>query len=57
VFEVRDDGGGFDCAAVSPGVGMTNMHDRLAAVGGTVEVSSSSAGTVVAGRVPAAPGG
>ena len=49
VFEVRDDEGGFDRATMSPGVGMTNMHDRLAAVGGTVEVTPRSAGTVVRG--------
>ncbi len=40
-------------ATVSPGVGLTNMQDRLAAVGGAVEVTSSpGAGTVVAGRIP-----
>ena len=53
MFEIRDDGAGFDRAAVSPGAGMTNMQDRLAAVGGAVEVTSSpGAGTVVAGRIP-----
>ena len=53
VFEIRDDGAGFDRAAVPPGVGLTNMHDRLAAVGGAVRgPSSPGAGTVVAGRIP-----
>ena len=53
VFEIRDDGAGFDRAATSPGVGLTNMHDRVAAVGGAVEVTSSpDGGTVVAGRIP-----
>ena len=53
VFEIRDDGAGFDRAAVSPGAGMTNMQDRLAAVGGAVEVTSSpGTGTVVTGRIP-----
>ena len=53
VFEIRDDGAGFDRTVVAPGVGLTNMHDRVAAVGGTVEVRSApGAGTVVAGRIP-----
>ena len=53
VFEVRDDGAGFDLEMMAPGVGMTNMHDRMAAVGGAVEITSSpGAGTVVAGRIP-----
>jgi len=52
-FEVRDDGAGFDSSA-SPGAGLTNMHDRLTAVGGRLMVRSSEGGTVVAGRVPLA---
>ncbi|HYI36893.1 MAG TPA: histidine kinase [Thermoleophilaceae bacterium] len=53
VFEVRDDGAGFDLEMMAPGVGMTNMHDRMAAVGGAVEITSSpGAGTVVAGTIP-----
>ena len=57
VFEVRDDGTGFDETNVSHGAGMTNMHDRLAAVGGSVEVRSApGSGTVVAGRVPLSSG-
>jgi signal transduction histidine kinase len=51
-FEVRDDGVGFDDTA-SSGSGLQNMHDRLAAVGGEVEVRSRpGAGTTVRGRVP-----
>ena len=51
-FEVRDDGGGFDGEAVE-GAGLTNMRDRLAAVGGELEISSAAGqGTVVAGTVP-----
>jgi signal transduction histidine kinase len=53
VFEVRDDGAGFDEDVVSPGAGLTNMQDRLAAVGGAVDIRSTpGAGTVVAGRIP-----
>jgi len=53
VFEVRDDGQGFDPAVVAPGTGLANMQDRLAAVGGVVDVRSSPGeGTIVSGRVP-----
>jgi signal transduction histidine kinase len=53
VFEVRDDGEGFDAAVVAPGAGLTNMQDRLAALGGAIEVNSApGAGTVVSGRIP-----
>ena len=52
VFEVRDDGAGFDRSVVAPGAGLTNMQDRLAALGGKVEVRSApGAGTVVSGRI------
>lgn len=50
-FEVADDGCGFDVAAAS-GAGITNMRDRLAAVGGELHVTSSSAGTRVRGSIP-----
>ena len=53
VFEVRDDGAGFDRAAVTAGAGLTNMRDRLAALGGELDIRSApGAGTVVAGRIP-----
>ncbi len=52
-FEVRDDGCGFDAGASPEGAGLTNMRDRLAALGGELEVSSSpGGGTIVAGSVP-----
>jgi signal transduction histidine kinase len=54
-FTVADDGTGFDPAALRPGSGLTNMRDRLDAVDGTLELSSSPAtGTRVTGRIPAA---
>ena len=54
-FEVRDDGGGFDPAGTPTGEGLTNMRDRLAAVGGAVTITSAPGeGTLVAGSVPAA---
>ena len=52
-FQVRDDGAGFDSPAATPGAGLTNMRDRLVAVGGEPTIRSSSGGTVVTGSVPA----
>jgi len=52
MFEVRDDGSGLGGAAWTPGAGLTNMHDRMAAVGGELTIRSSGGGTVVAGTVP-----
>jgi signal transduction histidine kinase len=55
-FEVRDDGAGFN-GKLAEGTGMTNMRDRLAAVGGELEITSvPGEGTVVAGAVPLATG-
>jgi signal transduction histidine kinase len=51
-FQVRDDGAGFDNAASSHGAGITNMRDRLIAVGGELSIRSSSGGTVVTGSIP-----
>jgi signal transduction histidine kinase len=51
-FSVRDDGAGFD-GPIRPGAGVTNMRDRLAAVGGELELSSTpGVGTTVRGSVP-----
>jgi signal transduction histidine kinase len=53
LFEVRDDGAGFDVARSSPGAGLTNMSDRLGAVGGKLTVESDpGAGTRVRGAIP-----
>jgi signal transduction histidine kinase len=53
VFEVRDDGKGFDASRAKRGSGLTNMQDRLEALGGTVSVTSAPGhGTSVAGRIP-----
>jgi len=55
VLRVADDGPGFDPTMVRPGSGLTNMRDRMEALGGTLEVvSAPGAGTVVIGRVPVA---
>jgi signal transduction histidine kinase len=53
-FEVEDDGVGFD-PETARGSGLTNMRDRLEAVGGQLDVRSvSGAGTTVVGRIPVA---
>ena len=53
VFEVRDDGAGFDPERTPMGAGLQNMADRLAALGGTVDVRSRPGeGTTVTGRLP-----
>jgi signal transduction histidine kinase len=52
-FEVSDDGVGFDAARRRFGTGLQGMADRLAALGGSLEVRSApGSGTVVAGRLP-----
>jgi signal transduction histidine kinase len=51
-FTISDTGQGFDPLLAPPGVGITNMHDRIAAVGGTLRIDSTSHGTVVEGNVP-----
>ena len=52
-FEVDDDGRGFDVEHVKTGAGLTNMQDRLDAIGGSVEIRSSPGqGTIVCARVP-----
>ena len=52
-FEVEDDGVGYDTATVSYGTGLQGMADRLAALGGELEVRSEPGrGTAVIGLVP-----
>jgi signal transduction histidine kinase len=52
-FEVRDDGAGFDTGAAVPGTGLTNMRDRITAIGGDVELSAAPGeGAAVIGSVP-----
>jgi signal transduction histidine kinase len=48
---VADDGTGFDVATTPDGSGLTNMRDRLDAVGGRITVESSAEGTLVTARV------
>ena len=52
-FTVADDGPGFAPEDAASGSGITGMKDRLAAVGGELQVESApGAGTRVRGRVP-----
>ena len=53
LFEVEDDGSGFDPDATRHGTGLQGMADRLDAVRGSLEVRSAPGrGTTVVGRVP-----
>jgi signal transduction histidine kinase len=52
-IQVRDDGRGFDPAAVDSGRGLTGMRERIELFGGEIEVSSPpEEGTLVSARVP-----
>ena len=53
-FRVEDDGAGFEPADVEPGSGLSNLNDRLAAVGGSIRIDSApGGGTCIAGHIPA----
>ena len=52
---IADDGDGFDPDAAADGFGLAGMRDRLALVGGTLDVSSSPAGTVLTATLPVTP--
>jgi signal transduction histidine kinase len=53
-IEVADDGAGFDPQRSSSGFGLLGMRERLALVGGTLEVKSApAAGTTVRAAIPA----
>ncbi len=53
-FTVADDGNGFDQKTTPMGSGVQGICDRIAALGGTVEITSAPGqGTSLHGRVPA----
>jgi signal transduction histidine kinase len=53
LFEIADDGSGVDPARLTAGTGLTNMEDRLGAIGGSMRIESGpDGGTTVAGEVP-----
>ena len=52
-FSVEDDGIGFNAGMVARGLGLTNMDDRMSALGGTLDIRSQpGAGTTIAGSIP-----
>ena len=52
-FEVTDDGRGFDPAVVGHGTGLQGIADRLASLGGELDVRSAPGeGTAVSGSLP-----
>jgi len=54
-FTAEDDGTGFDPATTPMGTGLQGIADRLGALGGTIDFTSTPGhGTRVTGRVPAA---
>jgi len=55
LFEVADDGAGFDVRSGKVGAGFTNMSDRVGAIGGNLRVTSAvGQGTTIAGTIPLA---
>lgn len=55
-FTVSDDGTGFDTATIKPGMGLSNISDRVSALGGHLTIDSAvGRGTRVIGSVPAHP--
>jgi signal transduction histidine kinase len=40
MLEIDDDGGGFDPTTSSSGMGLTNLRDRAASLGATLELTS-----------------
>jgi signal transduction histidine kinase len=53
VFDVSDNGPGFDAAVATQGHGFLNMSDRVGAIGGTVRWDSTPGhGAAVVGSIP-----
>jgi len=55
IFAVENEGTGFDPSTVKRGRGLSNMADRIGAVGGELKVSSARGWVRVHGVVPAVP--
>ena len=52
-FSITDDGAGFDTASTRSGSGLQGMADRLAALGGVLDVRSQPGhGTTLSGKLP-----
>ena len=55
-FEVADDGVGFDPTQITRGRGLSNLEDRVGALGGELTISSSlGQGTRIVGTLPVQP--
>ena len=53
VFQVSDDGRGFDSTHGARGAGLANMTDRLGAIGGTLRIESAPGGGArITGTIP-----
>lgn len=52
---IRDNGRGFDPAAISTGMGLQSLRERAKQLGGTFDVQSSNQGTTLTLRVPMSP--
>jgi signal transduction histidine kinase len=59
IFEVTDDGPGFDASTAGDGMGLQNMRDRLGALDGRLAIMNSPdrGGTRVSGSIPLHPAG
>ena len=52
-FEIADNGLGFDAGTVAAGVGLRNLHDRVASLGGSVTIATGRGhGTRITGAIP-----
>jgi signal transduction histidine kinase len=51
-IRVSDDGRGFDPAAATSGFGLTGMRERVALLGGSLEIASSESGTTLTAMLP-----
>jgi len=51
-LEVADDGDGFDTAAARSGFGLTGMSERVALVGGSLNIVSDASGTILRAQLP-----
>jgi signal transduction histidine kinase len=53
LFDVEDDGDGFDLSGSGRGAGLTSMADRLGALGGSLQIDSAPGrGTRIIGAIP-----
>lgn len=52
-LRIADDGGGFDPDAATDGFGLAGMRDRLALVGGALDVATAATGTTLTVWLPA----